>query len=79
MSNFATMDLGFQTVDRAFFTIDTRLAGYDEERGEIFFRELMQHAQQAVSGLIFGRSLSIHRTSVIQTTQGQIGGKNHAT
>lgn len=46
MSNFGTMDFGFETQNRGFFTVDTELGGYDDERSEIFFRDLMERVRQ---------------------------------
>ncbi len=57
MSNFGTMDLGFETENRAFFTVDTTLGGYDDERSEIFFRDLMDRLRELPGVASASRSL----------------------
>lgn len=45
MGNVSQMDMGFQFDNRLILTMDSELVNYDEEKGESFFRDLLDRAR----------------------------------
>ncbi len=45
MWNFSNKDLGFKQENRLLVSVSTGLAGYDEPRGRIFYRELLERVR----------------------------------